>query len=282
MLRTVSRFLFLGVTHLLFSCCVLQKDYHPHRKARVTDVQTSAQRDPVFLNRQQQAEASFLGFANDAISDSSLGDSVDEEDSAVLDSLMSHLSTLFSLKPTESKHKSLKSHSHANEFSESGLIWPTEGMLTSHFGMRKMGRRIRMHTGIDVGAPMGVPILASADGQVIIAKYIRGYGMAVVLAHDEQHTTLYGHMRRLNVKLGDFVVQGQRLGDVGRTGHATGPHVHFETRVHGEPKNPLSFLPKPQESNIKVVAKAPLALKSRGHSKRAHPRSASRHMARSR
>ncbi|MBE9095810.1 M23 family metallopeptidase [Tychonema sp. LEGE 07203] len=105
--------------------------------------------------------------------------------------------------------------------------------ITSPFGWRThpvMGYG-RFHTGTDLGAPMGTPVLAAYAGQVAIADWLGGYGLTVVLNHNKQsQETLYGHLSELFVKPGEFVKQGETIGRVGSTGMSTGPHLHFEVR----------------------------------------------------
>ena len=122
--------------------------------------------------------------------------------------------------------------------SGAGLIWPTRGSVTSGFGYR-WGR---MHTGIDIAAPTGTPIRAAKGGQVISAGYMGGYGNCVVIDHGGGFTTLYAHMSRIGAGDGSSVSQGDVIGYVGSTGHSTGPHLHFETRVGGSPQNPMRYL----------------------------------------
>jgi murein DD-endopeptidase MepM/ murein hydrolase activator NlpD len=125
------------------------------------------------------------------------------------------------------------------------LIWPVNGPVSSGFGMRlhPIFGVYRMHTGIDIDAPYGTPIKAVQDGYVIFAGWLGGYGNTVIIQHDEKYSTLYGHMRSYNVSEEQFVKQGFVIGSVGSTGWATGPHLHFEIRINGEPTNPLNFLP---------------------------------------
>jgi murein DD-endopeptidase MepM/ murein hydrolase activator NlpD len=122
--------------------------------------------------------------------------------------------------------------------SSAGFIWPTSGTLTSGFGWR-WGR---MHEGIDIAAPTGTPISASASGTVIHAGWMGGYGNLVVIDHGNGLATAYGHQSSIAVASGTYVSQGQTIGYVGSTGHSTGPHLHFEVRVNGSPVDPLGYL----------------------------------------
>lgn len=123
--------------------------------------------------------------------------------------------------------------------SGSGLMWPVRGPVTSGFGYR-WGR---MHQGIDIGAGTGVPIRAAKGGEVIFAGSMGGYGNCVIVDHGGGFTTLYAHQSRLGTSDGQNVSQGQVIGYIGSTGHSTGPHLHFETRVSGSPRNPRNYLP---------------------------------------
>jgi murein DD-endopeptidase MepM/ murein hydrolase activator NlpD len=117
------------------------------------------------------------------------------------------------------------------------LAWPVNGPLTSPFGWR-WGR---MHEGIDIGAPTGAPIGASAAGTVVVAGWSGGYGNLVVVSHGSI-STAYAHMSRIGVSVGQSVSRGTVLGAVGCTGHCFGAHVHFEVRVNGVPHNPVNYL----------------------------------------
>jgi septal ring factor EnvC (AmiA/AmiB activator) len=123
--------------------------------------------------------------------------------------------------------------------SGSGLAWPLRGPVTSPFGSR-WGR---LHAGIDISSGMGTPIRAAKGGTVIFAGVMGGYGNAVIIDHGGGLSTLYAHQSRLATFDGASVAQGQVIGFVGSTGHSTGPHLHFETRVGGSPQNPMRFLP---------------------------------------
>lgn len=120
------------------------------------------------------------------------------------------------------------------------FIKPADGPVTSGYGMRyhPILRRNRMHNGVDIGAGYGSPIRAAADGEVIVAGYLRGYGNTVIVDHGGGVSTLYGHCSDLLVAEGQMVRQGQTIARVGSTGLATGPHLHFEVRRNGTPVNP--------------------------------------------
>ncbi len=120
-----------------------------------------------------------------------------------------------------------------------GYIWPLNHIeVSSHFG-RRSGR---LHTGIDLRAPRGTPIYASAPGRVIFSGYNRGYGHMIVIDHGSGIETAYAHNSRNIAKKGQRVKQGQIVAMVGRSGNATGYHVHFEFRRHGHALNPIRYV----------------------------------------
>jgi murein DD-endopeptidase MepM/ murein hydrolase activator NlpD len=122
--------------------------------------------------------------------------------------------------------------------SSAGLIWPVQGPITSPFGWR-WGR---MHQGIDIGAPTGTPIHAAAAGTVIYCGWESGYGNLVAIDHGGNLATAYGHQSAIAVACGQHVGQGDVIGYVGCTGHCTGPHLHFEVRIGGNPVDPMGYL----------------------------------------
>jgi murein DD-endopeptidase MepM/ murein hydrolase activator NlpD len=121
----------------------------------------------------------------------------------------------------------------------SGFIWPVSGPITSPFGMR-WGT---LHPGIDIGVPSGTPVHAAASGTVIWCGWMSGYGNLVMIDHHNGLVTLYGHNTSVAVSCNQNVSQGQVVSFSGCTGFCTGPHVHFEVRVHGTPVDPLGYLP---------------------------------------
>ena len=123
--------------------------------------------------------------------------------------------------------------------SRSGFAWPIRGPITSPYGPRWGG----FHTGIDIGCSTGAPVGASKAGKVIASQWGGGYGWMIIIDHGGGITTLYAHASKLIASVGQYVQQHQTIDLCGMTGHATGPHVHFEVRVNGQHQNPMNFLP---------------------------------------
>jgi murein DD-endopeptidase MepM/ murein hydrolase activator NlpD len=126
-----------------------------------------------------------------------------------------------------------------------GMAWPASGPLTSGYGWRThpiFGTR-RFHAGIDIGAPSGASIVAAGTGRVIFVGQKSGYGNATIIDHGGGIATLYAHQSAIGVSNGTTVAIGQRIGSVGCTGYCTGPHLHFEVRVNGDPVDPMGWLP---------------------------------------
>lgn len=123
-----------------------------------------------------------------------------------------------------------------------GYIWPAKGVFTSGYG-RRWGR---MHRGIDIAAPIGTPVMASAPGEIIFAGWNSGgFGNLVKIKHPDGNVTYYAHNNRLLVRKGQYVEQGQQIAEMGSTGRSTGPHTHFEIRIGGtNAVNPIALLPR--------------------------------------
>ena len=123
-------------------------------------------------------------------------------------------------------------------------IWPIEGRVGSSFGERQdpFNGEGKFHAGIDIEAAYGSPVRASADGDVTGAAMGAGYGREVVLDHGHDVLTVYGHLSAMAVLPGQHVTRGQVIGYVGQSGRATGPHLHYEVRVHNVPVNPHKYL----------------------------------------
>jgi len=122
------------------------------------------------------------------------------------------------------------------------LIWPTSGRVTSYYGGRYIFGSYSFHRGIDIASGYGTAIVASDGGTVVSAGYNGTYGNIIVISHGNGVETAYAHCSSMAVSAGQQVYQGQYIGAMGRTGRATGNHLHFEVRVNGSTVNPLSYL----------------------------------------
>jgi murein DD-endopeptidase MepM/ murein hydrolase activator NlpD len=120
------------------------------------------------------------------------------------------------------------------------LAWPlTAPVIGDPFGPRGE----RWHAGIDLPAPLGTPAYSARSGEVVWAGWRDGYGLLVTVAHGKGERSLYAHLSRIDVRVGVWIGQGVRVGLVGATGDATGPHLHFEVRVRGAAIDPRRALP---------------------------------------
>ena len=122
-------------------------------------------------------------------------------------------------------------------------IWPVVGIITSDYGWRRMGRAREFHSGVDIGAPYGSKVVATAEGYVLFSGWVRGYGNTVVLYHGYGYVTLYAHMSSVSVKRGEKVAKNRVIGYVGSSGRTTGPHLHYEVIKYGIRQNPIAYLP---------------------------------------
>jgi murein DD-endopeptidase MepM/ murein hydrolase activator NlpD len=121
------------------------------------------------------------------------------------------------------------------------FILPLRGRITSPYGIRVLSGSKEFHSGIDISSPFGSNIVAAENGRVSYAGYMRGYGNVIILSHDEGYSTVYAHNSVNLVKKGQYVKKGSVIAKTGRTGNATGPHLHFEIRLSGKPLNPLLY-----------------------------------------
>jgi murein DD-endopeptidase MepM/ murein hydrolase activator NlpD len=130
-------------------------------------------------------------------------------------------------------------------------VWPTVGSITSRFGRRvdPFSRStggddpfFAHHSGIDISNGIGTPIQVTANGEVTYIGWLGNYGQTVTIRHTPDLETVYGHLHRVYVRLGQKVVRGQQIGTMGETGRATGPHLHYEVRKKGQAINPEPYL----------------------------------------
>ncbi len=129
---------------------------------------------------------------------------------------------------------------------------PVEGVqLTSGYGMRNhpILRQRRQHNGVDLAAPRGTPVYATADGRVGRAQYFGSYGNYVQIEHGGELQTRYAHLSSYTVSAGDTVRKGDLIGYIGSTGRSTGPHLHYEVRVDGEAVDPIPYM-TPQYASL--------------------------------
>ncbi len=143
----------------------------------------------------------------------------------------------------DSLQEAVSSRMEALQYTPS--IWPVRGYLASTFGMRRdpfTGRR-KMHKGVDISAPVGTPVMATADGVVDRIWFDRnGFGLVVEIAHRNGIKTIYAHNSKVLVKVGQKVRRGDVIALVGNSGRSTGPHVHYEVHVRGKAADPLQFM----------------------------------------
>lgn len=133
--------------------------------------------------------------------------------------------------------------------------------VTSGFKMRMhpILQTMRAHQGVDYGAPTGTAVRSVGDGVVEFAGVQNGYGNVIMLKHRNNHTTVYAHLSRINVRKGESVSQGQNIGAVGATGWATGPHLHFEFRINGVYQDPLTIARENETVPVSASAKPAFA-----------------------
>jgi murein DD-endopeptidase MepM/ murein hydrolase activator NlpD len=123
-------------------------------------------------------------------------------------------------------------------------MWPVEGPVTGSFGERidPFNGEGAFHTGVDISTAYGQPVIAPADGMVVFAGDAGGYGRLVILEHGQGISTRFGHLANYAIAVGQSVRRGDVIGYVGRSGRSTGPHLHYEVRIHNVPVNPHKYL----------------------------------------
>lgn len=133
-----------------------------------------------------------------------------------------------------------------NSTAETPNIWPVAGPISSYYGYRTSpgGIGSTFHEGVDIAGDYGTPISATAAGTVTQAGWVGGYGYLVEVKHADGIVTRYGHNSAVLVYEGQHVDQGSMIALMGSTGNSTGPHCHYEVRIHGEAVNPMYFLPQ--------------------------------------
>lgn len=137
-------------------------------------------------------------------------------------------------------------HPYVGQRADRQFDWPvSQGVVSSGFGMRNGA----MHDGVDIAAPVGTPIHAADSGVVIFSGELHGYGNTVIIRHDDDYVTIYGHNQVNLVREGDRVNRGQTIADLGRSGRTTGANLHFEVRCDNIAHDPLAYLPQPTDTS---------------------------------
>ena len=134
--------------------------------------------------------------------------------------------------------------------------WPVRGPVNSEYGQRRSpwAPNSEFHSGIDIGAPVGTPVKAPAPGVVMFAGQHAEYGVTLIIDHGNDTRSLYGHLSRLNVTVDQTIKRGDQVALTGNTGRSSGPHLHYEIQVKGQPVNPHSYIW--EESGPPVAAKS--------------------------
>jgi murein DD-endopeptidase MepM/ murein hydrolase activator NlpD len=132
-------------------------------------------------------------------------------------------------------------------------IWPVDGRLQSYFGKRldPFSGEGALHRGVDITAPTGTPVRAAADGVVLFAMMMNGYGRLIVIDHGNGFQTYYAHLSRFSVVAGQEIRQGELIGAVGSSGRVTAPHLHYEVRRYGNPQNPAHFMNQTRVAQVR-------------------------------
>ncbi len=152
------------------------------------------------------------------------------DQSAMLDSRLSLLESQFSRRSAQ--------------IASTPTVWPVHGVVTSAFGLRTdpFHGGTAVHEGIDISTSRGEPVLATADGTVLLSGWAGEYGRAIEIVHNDRYVTLYGHLEQTLVSQGQAIRRGDRVGLVGSTGRSTAPHLHYEVHADGRPVNPLEYI----------------------------------------
>jgi len=142
--------------------------------------------------------------------------------------------------------RSFRNYPHVWQVNSRPSLWPVDGRLRGFFGRRTdpFSGEGAFHRGVDILAPVGTPVRATADGVVRHAEFMSSFGRIVIIDHGGGLQTYYAHMSRFAVVAGQEIRRGELLGYVGISGRATAPHLHYEVRQHGNAVNPYSFLAK--------------------------------------
>jgi murein DD-endopeptidase MepM/ murein hydrolase activator NlpD len=170
-----------------------------------------------------------------------LGDRKSRLDAAAIDTLVQHARSL----AFNWGEAAASLQSRYDRLTSTPSILPAAGFLSSAFSRSRWHPildRARAHQGVDIAAHMGTPVLAAAFGHVQRVGYFGQYGMMIEISHGNGYVTRYAHLSRADVVVGQRAPRGMKIGEVGETGLAIGPHLHYEVLLNGVPRNPLRYL----------------------------------------
>ncbi len=206
----------------------------------------------IILEQSKEAqEKAQIVLQNNLVIQNSKVDSLTEEERAMHEQIAAYQEELSKI---ESEIKLLSLATVGAEYVGGVMAWPVPGYtrITSPFGMRThpITGIYKLHTGVDIGAPLGTNFIAANDGIVVKAGYNVAYGNMVILDHGGGIQTLYAHGTEILVEVGQILKQGTPVLSVGSTGYSTGPHAHFEVRINGEYVEPLDYI---TSYNIKKI-----------------------------
>lgn len=221
-------------------------------KANKEKLSKTLSNNKIILEQSKEAqEKAQIVLQNNLVIQNSKVDSLTEEERAMHEQIAAYQEELSKI---ESEIKLLSLATVGAEYVGGVMAWPVPGYtrITSPFGMRThpITGIYKLHTGVDIGAPLGTNFIAANDGIVVKAGYNVAYGNMVILDHGGGIQTLYAHGTEILVEVGQILKQGTPVLSVGSTGYSTGPHAHFEVRINGEYVEPLDYI---TSYNIKKI-----------------------------
>ncbi|MBK5307512.1 MAG: peptidoglycan DD-metalloendopeptidase family protein [Frankiaceae bacterium] len=224
-----------------------QKDLEKAREAAASG-EEKARRVAVRAERAAARVAELVALRTSALADAEAARADDAKEYAAAQAASKALAARLKAMARARALAAARAHTSIARSSSSRFLWPTDGHFTSSFGWRThpiYGDR-RFHAGIDIGASYGTSVWSADEGTVVYAGYASGYGTLVLVSHGtvggKDVTTGYAHMSALLVSTGQSVSRGQQVGRIGNEGNSTGPHLHFEVRLDGDPVDPLNWV----------------------------------------
>lgn len=216
----------------------LQKVSHQHTE-QLASLETLASEVSVQYGLNQQVKADTLAVDNDPLTPS-MKESIQE----------------YNFLKTANYSGIYHQYAHQWQRNLRPSLWPVEGTIRSAFGARNdpFSGEGAFHTGVDLAAPKGTPVHCTADGVITSVGWSGGYGKLLIVDHGNGIETYYAHLSQFLVVPGQEVTRGQVIALSGGTGRSTGPHVHYEVRLHGTPLNPYPFLPHVQIAHVAAAA----------------------------